>query len=39
LLRNGLWDAQIAKRLGRHPSSVQARRLRLGLRKSNPQKR
>jgi hypothetical protein len=32
-------DIEIGKRLGRHPSSVQARLLRLGMRKSNPRKR
>jgi hypothetical protein len=32
-------DAEIAKRIGRHPSSVQARRLKLGLRHGSPRKK
>ena len=32
-------DAEIAERIGRHPASVQARRLRLGLRKGNQRQR
>ena len=32
-------DAEIARRLGRHPASVQSRRLKLGLRKRECRKR